>query len=91
MSMQLLPCPFCGQRAEMDTMQGYRSIEGKLGNRIAVYCTECCADLGICREDFPGVSDEAIIQWVTQQWNKRSPVSLVFSEKLNKDDGPEVH
>lgn len=67
----LKPCPFCGGEAEMDTRQGYLALgTGRLGNRIAVYCRSCNADMGVCVEDVPDIEPEQ----VADMWNRRAAV-----------------
>jgi len=67
---KLLPCPFCGGEAELDTHQGYRSMStGNIGNRVVVYCTKCDADMGTCVEDVPDIHPNEVIE----RWNRRAP------------------
>ncbi len=67
----LLPCPFCGGEAEIDTRQGYLALgTGRLGNRIAAYCRGCNADMGVCIEDVPDIEPEQ----VANMWNRRAAV-----------------
>ena len=69
--IKLLPCPFCGGDAEMDTRQGYLALgTGRPGNRIAVYCQHCDADMGVCIEDVPDITPEQ----VAEMWNRRAAV-----------------
>lgn len=76
MPRDLLPCPFCGGEAELDTQRGYRALSsGRLGNACAVYCTKCEADMTICLEDVPGWTVEEAAQYVTERWNTRAPKS----------------
>lgn len=80
---ELLDCPFCGGTAEMDTQQPYVSLYGGYrGKRVAIYCTECPADMGICLEDIPEVPLEAVVDLVEEKWNTR-PASPCG----NKGDG----
>jgi hypothetical protein len=65
---KMLPCPFCGGEAELDTAQGYRAINGHFGNRVVVYCRDCGADQGTCIEDVPDIHPNEVIE----RWNKRS-------------------
>jgi Lar family restriction alleviation protein len=69
MSELLKPCPFCGGDAELDTQQGYRALgTGRTGTRIVVYCRNCGADQGICREDVPDIEPTTVIE----MWNRRA-------------------
>ena len=64
----LLPCPFCGEPAELDTQRAYRVItNGNMGDGIAVYCTACPADMMICRADVPDIQPEQVVEL----WNRR--------------------
>lgn len=72
MSKKLLPCPFCGWKAELDTSQAYRALSGgAVGSRAVVYCTGCGADMGFCYEDAPGTPHEDIVNQVVDDWNRR--------------------
>lgn len=65
---ELKPCPFCGGDAELDTRQGYSQFpNGQRGSRIAAYCRDCGADIGICREDVPSIEPEQVVEL----WNRR--------------------
>lgn len=65
----LLPCPFCGGAAEIDSQQAYRNIStGRLETAVAVYCTSCGAQHTICRGD---VRDAELTD-VTELWNRRA-------------------
>ena len=65
---KMLPCPFCGGEAELDTAQNYRAINGHFGNRVVVYCADCGADQGTCVEDVPDIHPNEVIE----RWNKRA-------------------
>ena len=66
----LLPCPFCGGRAEMDTMTPFTSIfTGMSETGISAYCTDCSAEIMVCRPDVPDVTEEM----VAEMWNTRAP------------------
>lgn len=79
----LLPCPFCGGEAEMDTRQGYLALgTGRLGNRIAVYCRSCNADMGVCIEDVPDIEPEQ----VANMWNRRSAVEADRQGRVPSDE-----
>jgi Lar family restriction alleviation protein len=68
----LLPCPFCGGDAEIDTQQAYRNIRsGNLETAIAVYCRDCGAQVMTCRGDVPDVRPEEVIE----MWNKRAAIA----------------
>jgi hypothetical protein len=65
---KMLPCPFCGGEAELDTHQAYAQIaNGKIGHRVVVYCADCGADQGTCVEDVPDIHPNEVIE----RWNKR--------------------
>lgn len=85
MPHDLLPCPFCGGEAELDTQRGYRALSsGRLGNACAAYCTKCEADMTICLEDVPGWSLEEAAQYVTECWNARAPSKGDLDERLKQ-------
>lgn len=67
MKEKLLPCPFCGGQAELDTRQPYYTYKNEMGTRIAVYCTKCNADMGVCFEDVPEIEYPSVIE----MWNTR--------------------
>lgn len=70
----LLPCPFCGGEAEMDTMRGYLTVpDGRLDNAVAIYCAACGVDQSICRADHHDLDTDQLISIVTEAWNKRTP------------------
>ena len=67
----LLPCPFCGGDAETDGSRAFLALpSGQLGYAVAVYCTECPADISLCLLDVP----EATVEMVVELWNKRTPI-----------------
>lgn len=81
--IKLLPCPFCGGEAEMDAHQYYLNITtGHPGDRIAIYCTECGADMGICREDVHDITPEQ----VADMWNRRAAVEADRQRSMPSDD-----
>ena len=41
---------------------------GETGNRIAVYCTRCSADIGVCVEDVPDIEPAQVVD----MWNRRA-------------------
>lgn len=65
---KILPCPFCGGDAELDTGQTYRALNGQFGHRVVVYCTKCDADMGTCVEDVPDIHPNEVIE----RWNCRA-------------------
>ncbi len=70
--IKLLPCPFCGEPAELDRSRGFRAMNGKLGNAVAIYCRGCHADMAICEEDVKPVTNEDIVEMLSEAWNKRA-------------------
>lgn len=78
MAAELKPCPFCGGDAELDTRQGYAQFppNGKSGTRIVVYCRDCGADLGVCREDVSGIEPEQVVEMWNSRWEM--PKSMVY-------------
>lgn len=79
----LLPCPFCGGEAEIDTRQGYLALgTGRLGNRIAAYCRSCNADMGVCVEDVPDIEPEQ----VADMWNRRAAVEADRPGRMPSDE-----
>lgn len=74
--VSLLPCPFCGAAAEVDTRRPYRNIStGNIEDAVAVYCTECIADMSLCLRDVSPLSREDALVLVTERWNTRGPVN----------------
>ena len=68
----LLPCPFCGGPAEMDTHQAYRNITtGNIEDAAAIYCRVCPVNMSLCREDMPELDTEDFVQLLTEKWNAR--------------------
>ena len=68
--MGLKPCPFCGGKAEFDSIRNYRDLRsGRLESGISVCCTECDVEILICRSDVPSIE----IEQVEQMWNRRTP------------------
>jgi hypothetical protein len=68
----LLACPFCGDVAELDTQRGFRALNGKLLNEVAIYCTACPADMSLCGEDMPPEFTNAdLVATLTTRWNTR--------------------
>lgn len=69
----LLPCPFCGSPAETDGNRDYRAFgSGRVGRGVAVYCTQCNADMMYCCEDLVGCTPEDILGDLVENWNKRT-------------------
>lgn len=73
MTDKLLPCPFCGGEAEADYQQGYRAMQsGCIDHGAAIYCTNCNANMIMCRGDFPELSDEERMSSMYENWNRRA-------------------
>jgi restriction alleviation protein Lar len=72
MRKSLEPCPFCGEPAELDRSRGFRAMNGKLGDAVAIYCTACNADMTLCKDDVRPMTDDEMVELLTEQWNKRS-------------------
>lgn len=71
-SGELLPCPFCGGQAESDTMQGFRRMkDGRMGNAVAIYCTQCTVQMTMCHEDFPEYTPDDCLGIMKDAWNIR--------------------
>lgn len=77
-AVDVLPCPFCGGDAEMDTMQGYCSLKGVLGSQVAIYCTKCSASQSLCREDHRELSHDDLIFAAKDLWNQRDELNRVL-------------
>jgi hypothetical protein len=70
---ELKPCPFCNGPAELDTQQGYISLEdGVLRRQAAVYCNECSAHITLCYRDAPGMMRHDVVRVVVDCWNMRA-------------------
>lgn len=68
----LLPCPFCGGEAEADYSRHYRALQsGQIGKSVAVYCTQCGADMTHCLEDHRGTDPEDLMADLVTAWNRR--------------------
>lgn len=76
MNAKLLPCPFCGGAAEMDSQRGYLTMPGgKLDSAVAIYCTECSAEHSMCRADHRDLFVDDLINIMIEAWNKRTPLT----------------
>lgn len=69
---ELLPCPFCGAKAELDECHGYHNAKGELRRQVAIFCTGCSANMCWPRDDFKGEDKENLIHGVVGEWNARS-------------------
>lgn len=66
--INLKPCPFCGAHAELDENQSFKEfVSGRVSRSVAVYCTECSAEICICVPDVPDITAEQ----VAEMWNAR--------------------
>lgn len=74
MIADLLPCPFCGGKAETDSMQAFRRMtDGRVSTQCAVYCTKCSASITACHDDHKEYCAADILQILTDAWNIRIP------------------
>lgn len=70
---ELLPCPFCGGDAAIDTMRNYRSISnGALKQGVTIYCGSCAAEMMHCYEDHPGTDQGDLRADLVVAWNRRA-------------------
>lgn len=87
----LLPCPFCGGNAELDTRRSYRKIgSGDLDDAVAVYCLECTADHMACRADHIGLTTDDLVDMVSAAWNRRAPIAGWRDMKDAPKDGTRI-
>lgn len=70
----LLPCPFCGGRAETDSQQSYWSpTAGIPRDQAAVYCLgPCGAAMTTCYADVPDLPRERVMELLVENWNRRA-------------------
>lgn len=80
MQSELKPCPFCGGDAECDSRQAFRALSsGRIGNRFAIYCTSCNADMGFCYDDIESCNHEAAEMEIIAVWNTRASDAEIAS------------
>lgn len=66
---RLKSCPFCGGDAELDENQSFREfVSGKISRAVAVYCSNCSAEISICVPDVPDITPEQVVD----MWNRRA-------------------
>lgn len=72
MQVELKPCPFCGEAAELDTRQGFRHYRtGEPMEKVSVYCISCSAEIS----HYPGDLDcdrEETAELCIAAWNRRA-------------------
>ena len=85
--MKLELCPFCNGEADGDQCRGFINYKGNSANAVAVYCTNCEAEISMCYEDFPEYLPEHLMEMVVERWNKRDHLrtQLESKDKLIKD------
>lgn len=61
----LKPCPFCRGHAELAVWRRYRHIRtGELQFAITIACTDCPAEMTVCRADVPDITaDQVVLAW----------------------------
>lgn len=77
---ELKPCPCCAGPAEADSRQPYCSLEGRLGNAAAIYCTKCGIQISFCYADARDQSEEQIQEYIREIWNRRPLAPLSVAE-----------
>lgn len=73
--VKLLPCPFCGAPAEVDTSRGFRALrDGRMHSGVSIYCSSYChVELMLSRVDLPEYDDDQLFAMLTENWNTRAP------------------
>lgn len=69
---ELKPCPLCGEDAERDSQRGFSPLgHSSIRNQVAIYCTQCPADLSLCYDDYFDWSVDELRDYATELWNTR--------------------
>lgn len=69
---KILPCPFCGGEAELDSQRHYRNYQsGRIESAISIGCRVCGAEMMTCRKDVPDIECGQIIE----AWNQRAQLA----------------
>jgi len=71
---EMLPCPFCGEPAEVDMSRGFRALrEGTIHSGVSIYCSAYChVEMMLSRADLPEYDNDQLLAMLTEQWNHRS-------------------
>lgn len=71
---ELLPCPFCGEPAEVDMSRGFRALRAAtMHSGVAIYCSAYChVELMLSRVDFPEYDEDQLLAILTENWNRRA-------------------
>lgn len=79
-AVELKPCPFCGEPAEVDMLRGFRSLQGgRLHSGVSIYCSaQCHVELMLSRADLPEYDDDQLYAILAENWNKRAALTAAL-------------
>ncbi len=85
--LALLPCPFCGGEAEMDSRRAYAALASphRVFDAVAIYCLGCSADMSEDPRE-AGVSRDDAIYAVRERWNTRAASPVAGAEAVATPD-----
>ena len=82
----LLPCPFCGGKAERVLCQDRDEYGSLIGFPFwAVKCKSCAAEIWNPEEQ-DGLEPDEMIEVAVKAWNTRAPGWIPCSERMPEDD-----